>query len=66
MNLLLKTNYGRDRKPNFTVLIVWNTSSASAKTLESEEESHHPAFIGNWLAIINKFLALSAQWMSFS
>ena len=34
MNLLLKTNYGRDRKPNSAVLVAWNTSSTSAKSLE--------------------------------
>ena len=66
VNLLLKTSYGRDRKPNLAVLVVWNTSSASAKTLEPEGASHHPAFIGNWLTIIHKFLALSTQSMSFS
>ena len=64
--LLLKTNYGRDRKPNLAVLVVWNTSSASAKTLVPEGASHYTAFIGNWLTIIHRFLALSTHWRSLS
>ena len=64
--LLLKSNFGRYRKPNLAVLVVWNTSSASAKTLEPEGSSHYTAFIGNWLTIIHRFLALSTQCMSLS
>ena len=34
VNFLLKINDGRDRRPNFTVLVVWSASCALAKTLE--------------------------------
>ena len=58
MNLLLKTNDGRDGKPNLLyiyiyIYIVWSANYASTKTLDSVRgESHHPAFVGNWPTII--------------
>ena len=36
MKFLLKDNDGRDRGPNFAVLVVWSISYAPAKTLERE------------------------------
>ena len=33
MNILLKTNYGRDRRPNYAIFLIWSASYASAETL---------------------------------
>ena len=31
MKFLLKTNDGRERRPNFTIFVVWSADYASAK-----------------------------------
>ena len=36
MNFLLKTNNGKDRKPNFAIFIVLSASYVSAESLEHE------------------------------
>ena len=33
MNILLKTNYRRDRRPNYAIFLIWSASYASAETL---------------------------------
>ena len=58
-NFLLKTNEGRDRRPNFAIFVVWSASNVSAEFLAREESISSPSFY--WPTIIHMFLALSSQ-----
>ena len=44
MDFLLKTNYGRDRRPNYAIFLVWSASYASAETLRCEESMSSYSF----------------------
>ena len=46
MNFLLKTNNGKDRTPNFSVLVVWGASYALPKTLERKGSISSSSFYG--------------------
>ena len=52
VNFSLKINDGRYWRPNF---VIWSVSYASAKILEREGASHHPAYMGNYF---HKFFSL--------
>ena len=36
MNVLLKTNNGKDRRPNFAIFVAWSASYALAESMECE------------------------------